>query len=117
MLVSMPKPDQNISLAVISGHWVTLHDIAQQVAGITGVRPPRVVLPMWIAKANAPLATFYDRIRGRRPLFTSISMAELESNPDISHAKATKELRYKPRPLEQTIADTVEWFRSNGLLN
>jgi dihydroflavonol-4-reductase len=102
---------------ILSGHWVTLHDIAQQVAGITGVRPPLVVLPMWIAKANAPLATIYDRINGRRPLFTSISMEELESNPDISHAKATKELGYAPRPLEQTIADTVEWFRFNGLLN
>lgn len=102
---------------ILSGHWVTLHDINQQVADITGVRPPRVVLPMWIAKVCAPLATFYDRISGRRPLFTSISMEELESNPDISHAKATKELGYTPRPLEQTIADTVEWFRSSGLLN
>jgi dihydroflavonol-4-reductase len=101
---------------ILSGHWVTLYDIAQQVTLVTGVKPPRVVLPMWIAKANAPLATFFDRIRGRQPLFTSISMEELESNPDISHAKATKELGYIPRPLEQTIADTVEWFRSNGLL-
>lgn len=101
---------------ILSGHWVTLNHIAQQVARITGARPPRLMLPMWIAKVGAPLATFSDRIRGRRPLFTSISMEELESNPDISHAKATKDLGYAPRPLDQTIADTIEWFRSNGLL-
>lgn len=102
---------------ILSGHWVTLQYIAQQVARITGTKPPRVVLPMWVAKASAPLATFVDRIRGRRPLFTSISIRELQSNPDISHAKASRELGYEPRPLEQTIADTLDWFRSHGFLS
>jgi dihydroflavonol-4-reductase len=43
-------------------------------------------------------------------------MKELESNKNISHAKASKELGYEPRPLQQTIADTVDWFRSYGFL-
>jgi dihydroflavonol-4-reductase len=100
-----------------SGNWITLQNIAQQVAAITGVKPPRIVLPMWLAKTSAPVATFFDRIRGGRPLFTSISMKELESNPDISHARASKELGYQPRPIEQTIADTVAWFQAHGFLS
>lgn len=102
---------------ILSGHWVPLQDIAQQVAGITGVKTPRVVLPMWIAKSGAPLSMLLDRIRGRRPLFTPISMKELESNPSLSHKRATTDLGYEPRPLKQTVTDTVEWFRSNGFLN
>ena len=101
----------------LSGHWVTLRDIAQQISSITGVRPPKIVFPMWIAKTAAPLATFFDRIRGNRPLFTPIAMRELESNPNISHDKASRELGYTPRALEQTLTDTMEWFRSYGLLN
>ena len=99
---------------ILSGHWITLEDIAQQVASITSVKPPQIILPIWMAKMIAPLATFSDRIRGKRPLFTSISMKELESNPNISHAKASKELGYEPRPLQQTISDTLDWFRSHG---
>ena len=102
---------------MLSGRWVKLRDIAQEVASITRVKPPRVVLPMWIAKANAPLATFIDRVRGKRPLFTPISMSELDSNPNIIHAKASRELGYEPRSLEQTLADTVSWFQSYGFLN
>jgi dihydroflavonol-4-reductase len=102
---------------MLSGNWGKLQDIAQQVVSITGAKPPRMVLPMLVAKASAPLAIFFDQIRGRPPLFTSISMKELESNPNISHAKATRELKYEPRPLEQTITDTVAWFQSNGFLN
>ena len=102
---------------ILSGNWVSLVYIAQQIANITGVEPPRLVLPLWIAKTGAPMVTFFDRIRGRHPLFTPISMKELESNPNISYAKASRELGYKPRPLEQTIADTVDWFHRNGFLN
>lgn len=101
----------------LSGNWVTLKDIAHQVAALTGAKPPRIVLPMWLAKTSAPAAMFFDRIRGRRPLFTPISMKELESNPDISHARASKELGYQPRPIEQTISDTVAWFKTNGFLS
>ena len=102
---------------ILSGYWVTLEYIAQQVARITGVKPPRIILPMRMAKAIAPLATFFDRIRGKQPLLTPISMRELESNPDISHEKASKELGYEPRSLEQTITDTIHWFQSHGFLS
>lgn len=102
---------------ILSGHWVTLKYIAHYVAGITGVSPPRIVMPMWAAKASAPLAMFFDRIRGKQPLFTSISLRELESNPNISHEKASRVLGYEPRPLEQALTDTINWFRSHGFLN
>jgi nucleoside-diphosphate-sugar epimerase len=36
------------------------------------------------------------------------------SHRDIRHSKAEKELGYSARPLEETIADAVKWFRDNG---
>ena len=102
---------------ILSGHWVTLKYVAEQVAKINGVNPPRMVLPIWLAKAGAPLAMLFDRVRGRRVLFTPISLKELESNPLLSHEKASRELGYQPRPLEQALADTMGWFRSHGFLN
>jgi dihydroflavonol-4-reductase len=102
---------------ILSGNWVTLQEISQKVAFLTGVKPPGVILPLWTAKAIAPVAAFFDRIRGKRPQFTPISMNELESNRLISYTKASRELGYKPRPLERTIADTIDWFKRNGFLN
>jgi len=102
---------------ILSGHWVTLKYVAEQVAKITGVNPPRMVLPMWLAKAGAPLSMLLDQVRGQRPLLTPISLRELESNPFLSHEKASRELGYQPRPFEQALADTIGWFASNGFLN
>jgi dihydroflavonol-4-reductase len=102
---------------ILGGRWVTLKYVAEQVARITGVNPPRMILPMWAARAFAPLAMFSDRIRGRRALFTPISLKELESNPNISHEKASRELGYQPRPLTETLEDTMNWFQSHGFLS
>jgi dihydroflavonol-4-reductase len=72
---------------------------------------------MPLAKAAAPLAQLYCRACGSRPLFTPISMKELESNPQISHARAGRDLGYQPRPLEQTLDDTIGWFQTHGFLD
>ncbi|MFC2067784.1 NAD-dependent epimerase/dehydratase family protein [Chloroflexota bacterium] len=102
---------------ILGGHWANLTDIAQQVAHITKNGLPKIILPLWLAKPIAPLISALDRIRRKRPLFTSISIKELNSNRDLSHVKASKEIGYKPRPLQDTITDTIDWFKVNGLIH
>lgn len=81
--------------------------LARQAGG--GRRLP--VLPMWVARAAAPLMGWAARMHGRRPLYTRYSLYTLASNDRFSHDKATSELGYRPRDLRQTIADTVAWLR------
>lgn len=81
--------------------------MVKQVAG--GRRLP--VLPMWMAKAAAPLMSWRARRHKQRPLYTKYSLYTLKSNDKFSHDKATSELGYKPRDLFQTIRDTVMWMR------
>ncbi len=85
-------------------------DIVKEIAG--GRRLP--VLPMWMAKAAAPLFEGIAKLRKERPLYTKYSLYTLSSNDKFSHDKATSELGYRPRDLYQTIADTVAWLR-NGI--
>lgn len=101
---------------ILSGHWVSLHDMAALVEGITGVPAPRFVCPLPLAHVGAPLATFWARLRGRRPLFTTVSLLALRSNRHISHARAADDLGYCPRPFRQTIEDTLRWFAEAGYL-
>jgi len=101
---------------ILGGQWASLQDIAQQVAQFSGRNSPRTVLPLWMAKASAPFVSTLDRIGGKNPLFTTISIKELESNRYLSHKKASKELGYEPRPLQETIVDTLQWFQVNGYI-
>lgn len=100
----------------LSGHWASLRDLAELAQEVNGVRVPRFIVPMWLARIGAPFATTFSRQTGRRALYTTAALRPLRANPRISHARATRDLDYHPRPLKETIADTWQWFEKNGLL-
>ena len=50
------------------------------------------------------------------PLFTRESLTALRANRSFLHEKATRELGYAPRPLDETIGDIYRWFAREGLL-
>jgi dihydroflavonol-4-reductase len=101
---------------LLSGHWLSMCDIAAGVERITGVPATRFVCPLWLARASVPVIKGISRLNGRRPLYTDVSLRALQSNRRISHAKATRELGYLPRPFRETLFDTLRWFEENGQL-
>jgi dihydroflavonol-4-reductase len=101
---------------LLSGHWLSLKGLAEMVSSISGVKPPSFTCPIGIARACAPLVTFSAHLAGKRPIYTTASLKAVISNRDTRHDKASAELGYEPRPLEETVCDTVNWFRENGYL-
>jgi dihydroflavonol-4-reductase len=65
---------------------------------------------MWLAQIGAPLVTALSHLSGQRSLYTPAALKPLRSNRRISHARATQDLDYHPRPLRDTVIDTLEWF-------
>jgi dihydroflavonol-4-reductase len=101
---------------LLSGHWVSVPEIAAIVEQATGAPVPRLVCPMWLAPAGIPFTTALARLTGKRPLYTSASLRALCGNRNISHERATRDLDYNPRPFRETIVDTLQWFEENGYL-
>jgi dihydroflavonol-4-reductase len=101
---------------LLSGHWVSLCEVASLVAEVTGIPAPRIVLPMLLARIGIPVFSALYRVSGRRPLYTRGSIESLSGNPRISHHRATHDLGYQPRPFWETIIDTLRWFEETGQL-
>jgi len=101
---------------LLSGHWVSMRDIAAMVAEITGVPATVFVCPLWLARLGAPVIKAISRLNERRPLYTSVSLRALRSNRHISHAMATADLGYQPRPFRESLLDTLRWFEEKGHL-
>jgi len=102
---------------ILSGHWVSICDVAALIEQITGVSAPRLICPLWLARITAPIVTAFDRIIGRRPLYTSASLRILQGQRNIDCQRAALELGYQPRPFRETIIDTLRWFEATGQLN
>jgi dihydroflavonol-4-reductase len=64
----------------------------------------------------ANIAHIYYILKDIPPMFTLDGLRILTSNSFISHEKAHRELGYSPRPLKETIADTIKWYRESGRL-
>ncbi|MDD5703159.1 MAG: NAD-dependent epimerase/dehydratase family protein [Dehalococcoidales bacterium] len=101
---------------LLSGHWLSLKELACMVSEVSGARATTFICPMFIAKACAPAISFSAHLTGKRPLYTSVSLQTVDSNREMLHKKATAELGYHPRPLQDTIRDTVLWFKEHGYL-
>jgi dihydroflavonol-4-reductase len=101
---------------LLSGHWVSIVDLARAVSELREHRVPKLVCPMAIARAVAPINVLYARVRRQRPTFTPAMLRALRSNRDISHQRASRDLGYEPRPFRETVADTVRWFELAGFL-
>ncbi len=101
---------------ILSGERITVRELLEVLEQLTGVPSPRTKLPVWLARSLAPLVLAYSRMTGRRPLMTSYSVHTLQRNCDASQDKARRELGYSSRPIRQSIADAVQWFRDSGRL-
>lgn len=101
---------------ILSGEIVSVPRLMALLQELTGVRAPSLRLPRWVARAAARFSPLFYAVAGTRPRFTSYSVRVLGSNCLISCDKARRELDYVPRPIRETLADTVQWFRTNGML-
>lgn len=101
---------------LLGGHRATVKELATLVEAVTGKRRPRMVSPMWLARAVAPAAVLFAKLARKRPLFTPSSLKALRNHRDVSHARAERELGYTARPLEETVKDTFAWFETAGML-
>ncbi|EDM79652.1 putative dihydroflavonol 4-reductase [Plesiocystis pacifica SIR-1] len=99
---------------IVGGAWYSLHEIARTVEAVGGRRAPRLVLPPWVALAGVPAVKAWARLTRTEPKITRESIEVLQANRSISSAKARAELGHRNRPLAETVADTLAWFRTQG---
>jgi nucleoside-diphosphate-sugar epimerase len=102
---------------LLSGEHRSVRALAALAQDLTGKKAPRFTSPMWLARVGAPFATVAAKVAGKEPLFTSRSLHALRNHQQVSHAKASRELGYNPRPLRDTLKDSYDWFRGAGRLN
>ena len=102
---------------LLAGHWHSLKKLAEMICVLRNRKCRLPVFPFGLALAGTPFMALWARVNGKDPLYTPASLRILQSaNKNISHQKAEQELGFIPRPLEETLADTLEWFKKHQYL-
>jgi len=95
---------------ILSGQQISVAALLDAVRQITGRGFPKFKISLPLAQFAAHFTPLYYRLSKASPRFTSYSLEVLQSNSVISHAKATNELGYHPRPVYESISDSIRWF-------
>lgn len=98
---------------ILSNNFFKVREILIMLHEITGKKKIERFMPLWFIKATAPLAELYYKILQQTPLFTPYSIYTLNSNALFSHQKATDELGYTTRDMNETLSDTIGWLKEN----
>ncbi len=93
---------------ILNGSYVTVTDLLNTVRALRGKKPRNVRVPHGLARALAPLGERAALLFGKeQPLFTPYSVHTLHTNGRFSHEKAAREFGYAPRPMEESIRDSL----------
>jgi dihydroflavonol-4-reductase len=102
---------------ILSGTFCSLKELSGMIREISGGKIP-IIIPVNLARIACPFFKFYSILTNSKPLYTSQSLDILVNSPvNISNTKAQRDLGYKPRPLEQTLRDTFDWYRENNFIS
>ncbi len=96
---------------LISGEWISLLKLAQIVSKYNLKRSFFYALPTDLANLLAYFVETYGNLTKTSPSFTSAAVQTLQHYRYINNEKAKNELGYFPRPIEETIKDTLAWYK------
>jgi dihydroflavonol-4-reductase len=100
---------------ILGGENLTLKQILDRLAAITGLPSPRVKLPYVFALAAGVVdETVTGWILGREPRVTLDAVRMGRKKMFVTSAKAERELGWRPVPVDGALRRSVDWFRGNG---
>jgi dihydroflavonol-4-reductase len=100
---------------ILGGENLTLKQILDKLAAITGLPSPTIKVPYFVALAAGVIdETVTGRIRGREPRATIDSVRMGRKKMFVSSAKAERELGWKPSSVDGALRRAVGWFQNNG---
>ena len=99
----------------ILGHRnMTLKEILDLLASLTGLPAPTVRLPHWIPLSAAAVATGIAQVTRRPPRVSLESVRMSTHRMFFDASRAVRELGLPQTPVEQPLSRAVAWFREHG---
>jgi dihydroflavonol-4-reductase len=100
---------------ILGGENLTLKQILDRMAAMTGLPSPWMRVPNSVAMAFAFFdEKFTGRLRGKEPRATVEAVRMGKKKMFASSAKAETELRFRVLPVDNALRAAIDWFRAHG---
>jgi dihydroflavonol-4-reductase len=99
---------------LLGGENLTLKELLDTLARITGLAAPTMKIPHGVALGVAYVESAFSRLVGKEPQIPveGVKIAQHKMFVDCSRAK--KELGFQPGPVSKALERAVRWYQANG---
>jgi dihydroflavonol-4-reductase len=99
---------------ILGGEDLTLKQLLDKLAALTGLPSPTTKVPHGVAYAFACFDEFFTgRLLGKEPRATREAVKMGRKKMFASSAKAVRELGYRVLPVEPALQRATDWFKAN----
>ncbi len=100
---------------ILSGENLTIKELFQRIAALTGTKPPPIYLPNCVVHAIGKVGDGLERLGKKSPLNSEKAWTAVLYHW-FDHGKARRELDFNPRPAQAALFESVEWIKQHGYL-
>jgi dihydroflavonol-4-reductase len=101
---------------ILGSENLTLAQILQKLAAITGRKAPSMRLPYAVAYCVGVCSTAWAGLTGTPPRVPIDAVRMARKKMWVTHQKAARELGFRPGPAETALRRAVEWFQKGRAL-
>ena len=95
---------------ILSGHEISVEQMLSEIAKAGGKKMLRFKMPYWFLMGTSYFSELYYFLLRKKPLYTHYSLQTLRSNCSFSNKKARDEIKFSPRPIQESLSDMTKWI-------
>jgi dihydroflavonol-4-reductase len=99
---------------ILGSENLTLRQIFDSLSAITGRPAPKTQIPWAVAWLAGVCSTGWANLSGHEPRVPIAAVQMARKKMWVTHAKAERELGFRPSPAVVALRRAAEWFQSNG---
>lgn len=95
---------------ILAGHNLSILRLFELAGAMSGIRPPRMRVPLTLALGFAHAEEFWGRLTGRQPMSSVTGIRLCQRSMAFDGSRTWRELGgHTPRPLEESLREAVDW--------
>jgi dihydroflavonol-4-reductase len=96
---------------------LTLKDLLDTLADITGLPAPKLKIPHGVALGVAYMETAFSRLVGKEPQIPIEGVKIAQHKMFVDCGRSQKELGFQPGPVKDALQRAVRWYDANGYVS
>lgn len=113
-MVAAAEKGRNGECYFLCGKVISLDDFIGVLAEACGKKHPKIVIKQKFVNDIIPFCEKVFEIAKLPPMINEYSIRKISENFNFSNAKAMAELGFEPRPLVESLRDTVKWLKKKN---